>query len=156
MATVSVHALSAGSLTIPEKFFVVPSDPDVKFTVPSLSFLIQHKSGDKITRLVFDLGLRRDTKLYPSVLQTHIESRQPMSTQPDVTASLAKGDLKPSDIDSVILSHVHYDHVGYPPDVRPNQTHPNKPHAVPLPIHRSAPSTRYWSSPISSSPPATS
>jgi glyoxylase-like metal-dependent hydrolase (beta-lactamase superfamily II) len=118
MATVSVHALGAGSLTIPEKFFVVPSDPDVKFTVPSLSFLIQHKTAEKTTRIVFDLGLRRDTALYPDVLQTHIKSRQPMTTQPDVTASLAKGNLKPSDIDTVILSHVHYDHVGYPPDVR--------------------------------------
>ncbi|ETN40683.1 uncharacterized protein HMPREF1541_04962 [Cyphellophora europaea CBS 101466] len=116
MATVSVHALNAGSLTIPEKFFVVPSDPDVKFTVPSLSFLVQHTTGSKTTRLVFDLGIRRDTSLYPDVLQAHIKSREPITTQPDVTASLAEGGLKPDDIDYVILSHVHYDHVGYPPD----------------------------------------
>jgi glyoxylase-like metal-dependent hydrolase (beta-lactamase superfamily II) len=119
MATVSVHALSAGSLTIPEKFFVVPSDPDTKFTVPSLSFLIQHTSTttNKTTRIIFDLGLRHDPTLYPTALQAHIASRQPMSTQPDIVTSLrAGGHLDTSDINYVILSHVHYDHVGYPPD----------------------------------------
>jgi glyoxylase-like metal-dependent hydrolase (beta-lactamase superfamily II) len=119
MVNVSVHALSAGSLTIPEKFFVVPSDPDIKFTVPSLSFLIQHTSSstNKTTRIIFDLGLRRDTKLYPDALQAHIVSRQPMTTQPDIVTSLrADGRLNTADIDYVILSHVHYDHVGYPAD----------------------------------------
>lgn len=117
MATVTVHALGAGHLTIPERFFVTPFDPEAKTTVPSLSFLVQHKNANgKITRIVFDLGMRRDLKLYPEVLQGHLSSRGPISTEPDVVASLAKGGLKQTDIDYVIFSHVHYDHVGFPKD----------------------------------------
>ncbi|KAK5051883.1 hypothetical protein LTR84_002686 [Exophiala bonariae] len=123
MATVTVHALGAGHLTIPERFFVTPFDPEAKTTVPSLSFLIQHKSiNGKATRIVFDLGMRRDLKLYPEVLQGHLASRGPISTEPDVVASLAEGGLKQTDIDYVIFSHVHYDHVGFPKDFTSPQT----------------------------------
>ncbi|EHY56583.1 hypothetical protein HRR83_002333 [Exophiala dermatitidis] len=124
MSTVSVHALSTGHITIPERFFVDPADPTAKRTVPSLSFLIQHTDGKtgKLTRLVFDLGMRRDLNLYPSVLRDHLASRQPISTEPDVVASLAAGGLGVDDIDYVILSHVHYDHVGLPSDFTNEKT----------------------------------
>lgn len=117
MATASVHALSTGHLTLPERFFITPADEEAKKTVPSLSFLIQHKSADyKTTRLVLDLGMRRDLSLLPEKLQKHLATRGPVSTEPDAVASLAKGGLKPDDIDYIIFSHVHYDHVGYPKD----------------------------------------
>lgn len=120
--TVTIHALSAGSLTLSEKFFISPNDPDAKFAVPSMCFLVQHSypatstGPEKITRIVFDLGLRRDLTKYPESLQRHCEGRQPMSTDPDVVKSLAKGGLTVDDIDYVLLSHVHYDHVGMPSD----------------------------------------
>lgn len=118
MATVSVHALSTGHITIPERFFVAPADPHAKRTVPSLSFLVQHKHADsgKVTRIVFDLGMRRDLNLYPTALRDHLASRGPISTQPDAVASLAAGGLGVNDIDYVMFSHVHYDHVGLPRD----------------------------------------
>ena len=120
VSTVSVHALSAGSLTLPERFFIHPSDPTARRTVPSMCFLIQHVSPEdgKRTRIVFDLGIRRDASAYADPIRRHLESRQPMTTEPDVTASLAEGGLSPRDIDYVILSHVHWDHIGTPSDFR--------------------------------------
>lgn len=107
-ATVSVHALSTGHFTLPEYQFVHPVSKEARKTVPSLAFLIQHRNptDGKVTRIVFDLGLRRDIKRYPLPIQKHVETRQPLSTDPDVVKSLAKGGLTPSDIDYVLYSHV--------------------------------------------------
>lgn len=116
---VSVHALSAGVLTLPMKAFVTPlDDPDEVMTVPSLSFLVQHQdpATSKTTRIVFDLGIRRDLTRYPESLQKHLAQRQPTHGTPDVTESLARGGLKPNDIDFIIYSHVHWDHIGMPAD----------------------------------------
>ena len=108
ISTVSVHALSGGHFTLPEYQFVHPVSQDARKTVPSLAFLIQHcdKITGKQTRIVFDLGLRRDVRRYAAPIQKHVETRQPMTTEPDVTKSLASGGLRPSDIDYVIYSHV--------------------------------------------------
>lgn len=106
--TVTVHALDAGHFTLPERFFVSPAAQTASRTVPSLAFLIQHQDSvtKKITRIVFDLGLRRQTKRYPIPIQRHIETRQPLTTDPDVVKSLASGGLSPDDIDYVVYSHV--------------------------------------------------
>lgn len=107
-ATVTVHALSCGHFTLPEYQFVHPISRDARKSVPSLAFLIQHRdaSTGTLTRIVFDLGLRRDVKRYPAPIQKHIATRQPLTTDPDVTKSLARGGLKPFDIDYVFYSHV--------------------------------------------------
>jgi glyoxylase-like metal-dependent hydrolase (beta-lactamase superfamily II) len=125
-ATVTVHALSAGHLTLPERFFITPSSPTATRTVPSLAFLIRHTSATeprKKTNLLFDLGLRRDPSAYSAPIRKHISTRQPMSTSPDVVASLARGGLTPDDIDCVIFSHVHWDHIGMPSDFANPRTH---------------------------------
>ncbi len=107
-ATVQVHALSAGHLTLPEHHFVHPATETARNTVPSLAFLIQHEDLDsgKKTRIVFDLGLRRNLDRYSEPIRKHAATRQPISTDPDVVKSLAAGGLTPSDIDYVIYSHV--------------------------------------------------
>jgi glyoxylase-like metal-dependent hydrolase (beta-lactamase superfamily II) len=117
---VTVHALSAGFLTLPEHLFVQPFIEGARNTVLSLAFLIQHydTKTSKLERILFDLGLRKDLKNYPVPLQEDLESRQPLITEPDVSDSLAAGGLKPDDIDYVILSHVHWDHVGTPSDFK--------------------------------------
>jgi glyoxylase-like metal-dependent hydrolase (beta-lactamase superfamily II) len=114
----TVHALSSGYLTLPEHLFVKPAIDGNRNTVPSLSFLIQHQDrySGKLTRIVFDLGLRREVKNYPKPLQEHLLTRKPLTTNPDVTKSLEMGGLSPKDIDFVILSHVHWDHIGTPTD----------------------------------------
>ncbi|KAL1610119.1 hypothetical protein SLS60_001784 [Paraconiothyrium brasiliense] len=117
-ATVSVHALSAGHFTLPEYQFVHPVSKDARKTVPSLAFLIQHQDVQtgKRTRIVFDLGLRRDINRYAPAIQKHTETRQPMTTDPDVVKSLARGGLTPNEIDFVLYSHIHWDHIGEPQD----------------------------------------
>ncbi|KAL5424029.1 hypothetical protein PMIN04_003485 [Paraphaeosphaeria minitans] len=120
---VTISALEGGHLTLPEVLFVTPADPEKRSTVPSLSFLIQHPPSvptlgrnPKTTKLIFDLGLKRDLSGYREAQQHHIAQRQPTTVSPDVAESLRHGSLPPSDIDVVILSHVHWDHVGTPSD----------------------------------------
>ena len=107
-ANVSVQALSCGHFTLPEHQFVKPSSLEARRTVPSLAFLIQHVNCDtgKRTNILFDLGLRGDLNSYPAPVQKHIESRRPIESRPDVVENLAKGGLRPEDIDYIILSHV--------------------------------------------------
>jgi len=107
-AIVQVHALSAGHLTLPERYFVHPASETARRSVPSLSFLIQHRHPvtKKVTRIVFDLGLRRNIERYSEPIRRHAATRQPLSTDPDVVKSLAAGGLTPNDIDYVIYSHV--------------------------------------------------
>ena len=108
LATVQVHALSAGHLTLPEQHFVSPASATARSTVPSLSFFIQHENSEtgKKTRIVFDLGIRRNLERYSEPIQHHAATRRPISTSPDVVKSLAAGGLTPDDIDFVIYSHV--------------------------------------------------
>jgi glyoxylase-like metal-dependent hydrolase (beta-lactamase superfamily II) len=133
---VTVSAVDAGHITLPDYLFVTGADPNKRTTVPSLSFLIQHPSSpvsrdSDVTNLLFDLGVKRDLEGYTIAQQGHVAERQPVITDPDCGVSLRKGTssededttasknelLSPEkDIDFVILSHVHWDHVGTPSD----------------------------------------
>jgi hypothetical protein len=106
--TVKVHALSAGHFSLPEEQFVKPAAHGARKTVPSLCFLIQHTSAQTniTTRIVFDLGLRRDIARYSEPIRRHVATRQPLTTEPDVVMSLKAGGLTPQDVDYVIYSHV--------------------------------------------------
>lgn len=138
---VTISALDAGHITLPERLFVTDADPTKRTTVPSLAFLIQHPSpspsqtGRNVTNLVFDLGVKRDLNGYTPAQLLHTAQRQPVITEPDCSDSLRNGansagsggDTKGAareeplldpgrDIDMVILSHVHWDHIGTPSD----------------------------------------
>lgn len=118
-AFVSVSALEGGHLTLPEQLFITDADPHKRTTVPSLAFLIQHRGKGReqgSTRLLFDLGIKRDLSRYRTLQQEHITHRQPTAAKPDVADSLRAGGTHPGDIDYVMLSHVHWDHVGTPDD----------------------------------------
>ncbi|KAL2071902.1 hypothetical protein VTL71DRAFT_13137 [Oculimacula yallundae] len=123
MATVQLHALSSGHFSLPSHQFISPSSPTDRRTVPSLSFLIQHTSLVTNTKanILFDLGLRKDISQYSEPIRKHIDSRQPMSTSPDVVESLKAGGLEEGDVESVVLSHVHWDHIGQPRDFPDSQ-----------------------------------
>lgn len=123
---VTVSPIAGGFITLPDRFFVKPADPEAKRTVPSLTFLIAHpgppassqyqRNDGKPLHLMYDLGLRKAKDRYPEVLQRHIDSRTPFDLSPGVAAQLQAGGLEPEAIDLVILSHVHYDHHGDPED----------------------------------------
>lgn len=115
-ASVQVHALSAGHFSLPEEQFVSPSTPGSRHSVPSLCFLIQHVCSvtNHKTRILFDLGLRRDVKRYPPPIQHHLISREPFTTTPDVVTSLKAGGLTPDDIDHVVYSHVCFMSIAIP------------------------------------------
>jgi glyoxylase-like metal-dependent hydrolase (beta-lactamase superfamily II) len=117
---VKVAALNGGFLTLPERFFVTNPDPKKGTTVPSMCFLIEHpeKDSSKPTRILFDLGIKRDlTKYIQPATRHHITTRQPVYSSADARSSLLSGGLDPAtDIDYVILSHIHWDHIGLPSD----------------------------------------
>ncbi|RSL57618.1 hypothetical protein CEP54_008221 [Fusarium duplospermum] len=132
----SFVSLQAGYLTLPERFFVTPlEDTSAQTTVPSLSFLIQHtdQQSGKITRIVFDLGIRRKLEDYVVPIFKHAQTRQPLSGDPDTIKSLSDGGLGPDNIDIIMFSHFHWDHVGTPSDY-PNSTYVIGPGAAKL-IH---------------------
>lgn len=99
-------------LTLPERNFITNANPEKRTTVPSLCFLIRHKSTDgKQNNLVFDLGLKKKLDGYTPAQQHHITQRQPVIVEPDTADSLRAGGLEPTkDINAAILSHVHWDH----------------------------------------------
>ncbi|KAI0871234.1 NAD binding domain of 6-phosphogluconate dehydrogenase-domain-containing protein [Hypoxylon argillaceum] len=132
---VTVSALDAGHITLPDCMFVAGADPEVRTTVPSLSFLIQHPASslsrtEDVTNLVFDLGVKRDLSGYAAAQQPHLSVRQPIISHPDCSASLRHGAsgneleragekylIDPEkEVDYVVLSHVHWDHIGTPRD----------------------------------------
>lgn len=129
-ATVTVSPIIAGSLTLPDRFFVSPSDPEAKRSVPSLAFLVTHPgvsetansnaflkpTPGKPFKLLFDLGLRRSADRYMPIQQKHLETRAPYTVAPGVAAQLEAEGVSASSIDAVIISHVHYDHHGDPED----------------------------------------
>jgi hypothetical protein len=104
---VQVHALSGGRFSLPEEQFVKPATSGARKTVPSLCFLIRHTSPRGLsTRIVFDLGLRRNIERYSDPIRGHVATRQPLTTDPDVVKGLQAGGLTPQDVDYVIYSHV--------------------------------------------------
>jgi glyoxylase-like metal-dependent hydrolase (beta-lactamase superfamily II) len=117
---VSISPLTGGFITLPERFFVSPSDPDAKQTVPSLVFLIAHpgiadsERGEIVPiHLMFDLGLRSQSKNYTLEQQKHLSNRQPVIPESSIADKLSKGEISAAmDIDFVLLSHIHYDHHG--------------------------------------------
>ncbi|OTA07152.1 3-hydroxyisobutyrate dehydrogenase [Trichoderma parareesei] len=132
--TVTISALDAGQITLPEHMFVTDADPKKKNLVPSLSFLIRHPEPDgSLTNLVFDLGVKRDLQYSPAQ-QKDLDIWQPIITDTDCAQSLRNGVadavktvddaaktngllLDPAkDVDYIIISHAHWDHTGTPSD----------------------------------------
>ncbi|KAK5302648.1 hypothetical protein LTR99_005605 [Exophiala xenobiotica] len=112
-AYVALSTLDAGYIGLPEREFIEPHDPGAVHRCPSLAFFIYHPPTG--TRIVYDLGLRRDLHNYPPKVARRLTDGTPLVEVPsDVKESLEHGGVLADDIDLVILSHIHYDHTGDP------------------------------------------
>lgn len=106
-----VSALEAGILELRHDMFISNPKPDATSLSPSLSFLLTH-SNKPNTRFLFDLGIRRDWENLSPECINRIKEWFPLQVPQDVTESLAKGGISPSDITTICLSHLHWDHIG--------------------------------------------
>ncbi|KAF5350416.1 hypothetical protein D9758_012468 [Tetrapyrgos nigripes] len=77
---------------------------------PSIAFVLQH--SDSGEQLLFYLGITRNIDALPPVVKDVIAKYMPVHIPQDVAESLQKGELKPEDVEMVILSHLHFDHIG--------------------------------------------
>jgi len=110
---VSLSALEAGWIHLPEREFIIPHDRDAVHRSPSLAFYLYHEPSK--TRMIYDLGLRRDVEKYPpKVAKRCTDGTRTVEVPNDVKESVERGGVSASDIDVVVLSHVHYDHTGNP------------------------------------------
>ncbi|KAI8975870.1 beta-lactamase-like protein [Trametes punicea] len=107
-----VSALYAGNVNAPLAWVLDGVKDDARGDVPALAFLLRHSS--RRDTFLFDLGTRKDWhNLPPASLKyaiEHLEFR--IDVREDVVDALAKGGLKPADIDYVCYSHLHLDHTG--------------------------------------------
>ena len=108
---VKVFALCTGAIELDRASMVSDLAPGQRWTVPVLSFLVDHPRG----RLLFDTGVhcqaRRDPvgRLGPErVKRLTVTSRE----GEDVLPELARLGLGPDDVRYVANSHLHFDHCG--------------------------------------------
>ena len=112
-AYVVLSTLEAGWIHLPEREFIEPHDANAIHRCPSLSFFVYHPPTK--TKLVYDLGLRRDTNNYPPRIALRCsDGTRKIEVPQDVKESVEKGGVPEKDIDVVVISHMHYDHTGNP------------------------------------------
>lgn len=110
---VTLSALEAGWIHLPEREFINPHDSTAVHRCPSLAFYIFHKPTN--TRMIYDLGLRRDVENYPPrIARRCTDGTRKIEVPQDVRESIEKGGISANQINAVVLSHLHYDHTGNP------------------------------------------
>ncbi|KAF7357430.1 Metallo-beta-lactamase superfamily protein [Mycena sanguinolenta] len=111
-ATVDVRVFNVANMTLIDETHafitpVVPGHESVSF--PMYSFIIEHNN----TRLMFDLGIRKDPQNTPPSISVAFEAgAATLEPYKDITVLLQEGGINLTSIDAVIWSHAHFDHVG--------------------------------------------
>ena len=103
-----LYVFSSGPLTIAKA--ALQTGATGKITVPVAFFLIKHPKGN----ILFDTGNNDKIITDPTYWGPLAAMLSDASRAPDVAidAQLAKIDMKPSDINYVVLGHMHLDHAG--------------------------------------------
>jgi glyoxylase-like metal-dependent hydrolase (beta-lactamase superfamily II) len=108
---IRVFALCTGQIDIDRASMVSDLAPGQRWTVPVLSFLVDHPRG----KLLFDTGVHCQARIDPvGRLGAERVKRLGVRSQEgeDVVPQLARLGLKPDDVTYVVNSHLHFDHCG--------------------------------------------
>jgi glyoxylase-like metal-dependent hydrolase (beta-lactamase superfamily II) len=108
---IRVYALCTGQIDIDRASMVSDLTPGQRWTVPVLSFLVDHSRG----RLLFDTGVHCQARIDPvGRLGAERVKRLGVRSQEgeDVVPQLARLGLAPDDVRYVVNSHLHFDHCG--------------------------------------------
>ena len=101
--------LLKGGKTLMDKYHKV--EPRIWSDYPTHSVLIEHPEG----RILWDTGVPRnwETQWEPAGFQDFFPVKEDINaTDGWLDSGLSQLELKPDDIDILVLSHLHYDHVG--------------------------------------------
>ena len=108
---IHAYALCTGYIELDRASMVSDLPAGQPWTVPVLSFLVDHPRG----RLLFDTGVHCQARLDPvgrlgpeRVKRLTVKSRE----GDDVVPQLARLGLTPADVSHVANSHLHFDHCG--------------------------------------------
>jgi glyoxylase-like metal-dependent hydrolase (beta-lactamase superfamily II) len=108
---IKVYALCTGYIELDRASMVSDLVAGQPWTVPVMSFLVDHPRG----RLLFDTGVHCQARLDP-VGRLGAERVKRLTVKSgegdDVVPQLARLDLKPDDVKYVANSHLHFDHCG--------------------------------------------
>src|SRR5215510_14728143 len=108
---VNVYALCTGYIELDRASMISALTPGQRWTVPVLSFLVDHPRG----KLLFDTGVQCPARLDPvDRLGPERIKRLPVSSREgdDAVPQLARLGLTPADVRYVANSHLHFDHCG--------------------------------------------
>jgi glyoxylase-like metal-dependent hydrolase (beta-lactamase superfamily II) len=102
-----LYVFTSGGLTLDKS--IIQNGASGKVTIPVGFYLIRHPKGD----VLFDTGNNDKIITDPDYWGPFVKALDPVRT-PDIAidAQLAKVDVKPEDVDYVILGHFHVDHAG--------------------------------------------
>jgi glyoxylase-like metal-dependent hydrolase (beta-lactamase superfamily II) len=106
-----VFALCTGQIELDRASMLSDLRPGQPWTVPVLSFLVEHPRG----RLLFDTGIHQQARLDPlGRLGAERMKRLTVKSAPgeDVVAQLAGLGVAPDAVTHVANSHLHFDHCG--------------------------------------------
>jgi len=112
-ATVIVKAINAADNgAAPAPMFLQPVLPGYeRLPCAFFSFLIEHPTNG--TRLMFDLGVRKDVANFaPPIAALFEAGAMAANVQKDVPTILEEGGVSLGSIKAVIWSHSHFDHIG--------------------------------------------
>ncbi|TCD64056.1 hypothetical protein EIP91_004605 [Steccherinum ochraceum] len=111
-----VSALEGGHIKLPKGLVMKCDNEDEVNPFPASAFLLRHSRTQDT--FLLDIGIRKDwqTGLPPPILRIIRDSPFRVYVPEDVPTALAKGGLKPADIQHICFTHIHFDHVGVPND----------------------------------------